>query len=89
MTIFHSSNGFWLNGTKYLADGRLLPYGWSLAFVKRRMAAHRRAAAEAESDHKAAYHTGVADQWEGKIRDFITKHWDENVRILDFYRSPP
>lgn len=89
MTIFHSSNGFWANGKKYLDDGRHLPYGFSLAFVKHRIAAHRRAAAEAESDHKAAYHAGVADQWEGKIRDFITKNWDENVRILDFYRPHP
>lgn len=89
MTIFHSNEGFWANGKKYLDDGRLLPYGFSLAFVKRRMAAHRTAAGEAESDHKAAYHAGVADQWEGQIRAFITRHWDEKVRILDFYRPPP
>lgn len=89
MTLFHASDGFWANGKKYLDDGRLLPYGWSLAFVKRRMAAHRRAAAEAEQDHMAAYHAGVADQWEDQIRAFIERRWHDNVRILDFYRAHP
>ncbi len=39
------------------------PYCYSFAFVKHRIAAHRRAAAEPERGHMAAVHAQWADLW--------------------------
>lgn len=70
------------------SDARVSPYSWSLAWVKRRIAAHRRAS-ELESGHMAAFHMQQADLWESQVCAFLERRGEPKVRVLDFYREAP
>ena len=65
------------------------PYCYSFAFVKHRIAAHRRAAEEPERGHMAAVHAQWADLWETQLRAFYERRPFGNLRILDWYRPAP